>query len=64
MADNIGFILTFVFFRNSSALENATWLIYLSTSSAVIPMPLSEMVMVFFSLSSLTINIQIRPFLL
>ena len=39
--------LVFVFSRNSPALEKAIWLMYLSTSWSVIPMPLSETVMVF-----------------
>ena len=41
------------FSKNSSAPENAIWLIYLSTSSAVMPIPLSEIVNVPASLSSL-----------
>ena len=43
--------LSLYWFKNSSAPENAIWLINLSTSSAVIPMPWSDTVKVFFALS-------------
>ena len=46
--------LSLYLFTNSSAPENAIWLIYFSTSSPVIPIPLSLMVIVFLSLSSIT----------
>src|SRR4051812_48408678 len=42
------------FSRNSSAPENAIWLIYFLISSAVIPIPLSEIVIVFAFSSSFT----------
>ena len=48
------------FSRNSPALENAIWLIYLSTSSSVIPIPRSVMVSV-FSLSSTATRIVKSP---
>ena len=41
-------------FMNSLAPEKATWLMYFLTSSAVMPMPVSEMVLVFCSLSTAT----------
>ena len=46
--------LSLYWLRNSSAPEKAIWLINLSTSSAVMPMPWSETVKVFFFLSMLT----------
>jgi hypothetical protein len=42
------------FSRNSVAPENATWLMYFFISSAVIPMPLSDTVIVFAVLSTAT----------
>ena len=48
-------IAWFLYFSmNSSAPEKAIWLMYLSTSSAVMPTPRSVTVSVFFSLSTAT----------
>ena len=44
-------------FMNSAAPENATWLIYRRTSSSVMPIPVSEIRMVFFSLSTDTVTV-------
>ena len=41
---------------NSAAPEKATWLMYFRTSSAVMPMPVSEIRIVFFSLSTDTVT--------
>ena len=45
-------IWSLYFSRNSPALENAIWLMYLSTSSSVIPRPLSMTLRVLASSSS------------
>lgn len=48
-------IAWFLYFSmNSSAPEKAIWLMYLSTSSAVMPMPRSVTVSVFCALSTAT----------
>ena len=48
--------LSLYFSKNSSAPEKATSLMYLLTSSAVIPIPLSLIVMVFFLASKMTLT--------
>ena len=49
------------FLTNSSAPEKAIWLIYLSISSAVIPIPRSEMVIVLSSNLIRTVKSPISP---
>ena len=50
--------LSLYFSMKSVAPENAIWLMYLSISSSVSPMPWSEMVMVLASLSMLTLIVR------
>ena len=56
-------LLSFLYFsRKSSALENAIWLMYFSTSSAVIPIPASDNGEGFFLLIHINPDGQVTQF--
>ena len=50
-------LFSLYFSKNSSAPEKAIWVMYRSTSSSVMPMPLSETISCFLSGSMVTMTL-------